>query len=156
MALWRRGPRESCSAVCPVHQNLALQWCFLCVLPVPSYCVLSIFPFSPVVCIALFAYCRQNFVPGHVGAHTLNKVRVGLFAKQLHHWDRGLHGKDTQFYKVGLGILQGPWLLLPPGQRPHKTQGSETWCCKVFWERGPAPRLRPAWQWGRAWGKQVG
>ena len=48
----------------PVHQNLALQGCLLCVLSVPFCCSWATFTFSPVIYnVTLFACCGKGVVP---------------------------------------------------------------------------------------------
>ena len=56
-----------CSAVSPVHWNLLIQGCFLCVWYVPCYCGWAVFSFSPVVCSGSLAYCEKCLVLGQSG-----------------------------------------------------------------------------------------
>ena len=49
VALWRRSPIGPCSAMSPLHQNLVLQECFLCVLYMIYYCGWAAFAFSSVI-----------------------------------------------------------------------------------------------------------
>ena len=83
---WKKWPYEEevllCLALCiemsPIHQNLVLQGCLLCLLCVPCYCGWAIFSFSPFISSGSLYLLWIDFVPCIVSGLGLSWVRPGV------------------------------------------------------------------------------
>lgn len=97
----RRGPIGPCSTMSPIHQNLTLQRCILCVLPTLYHCVWATPAFISVSSVVLFSYCGQWLVlllRGQAGATlSLSWIRLGhssMCHPQSFHWWAQLYSEQ--------------------------------------------------------------